>query len=70
MNTDYSEIKRAAEQRKSELDHFGMPGSFSVDPKVLLDLLAEIESLKDQLADIGLQYRADAAFHEYVSEQS
>lgn len=41
----YAELKKSAQQRKVELEHFGMPGSFSVDPQVLLDLIADAERL-------------------------
>lgn len=62
MNNDYSEIKRAAEQRKSELEHFGMPGSFSVDPKILLDLIADAERLSwlDKQVELVIDNRSYA----------
>lgn len=41
----HAELKKAAQQRKAELEHFGVPGSFSVDPQVLLDLIADAERL-------------------------
>lgn len=36
----------------------------------ILDLLAEIDSLKDQLDESSLQAMADTEFNEYVREQS
>ena len=39
----YAELKKSAQQRKAELEHFGMPGSFSVDPQVLLNLIADAQ---------------------------
>lgn len=42
---DYQELKLQAKARKSELEHFGMPGNFGIDPSVLLDLIADAERL-------------------------
>lgn len=39
----HGELKRAAIQRKNELEHFGIPGTFQIDPDAFLSILAELE---------------------------
>lgn len=39
----HEDIKRAAIQRKNELEHFGFPGTFQIDPDAFLSILAELE---------------------------
>lgn len=41
----YEDLKKQAAHCKAQLEHFGMPGSFSIDPSILLGLIADAERL-------------------------
>ena len=62
---DISKIKEAARQRKSELEHFGMPGSFQIDPQIVLDLIADWE----RLSWLDKQYEQVIENHTYHSPE-
>ena len=59
--SDYAELKSQARQRKSELEHFGTPGNFGINPSVLLELIADAERLEW----LNKQYEVVTANHNY-----